>query len=284
MPANLTLKAVAGSINSDGDATKQTIGVPKDTKVFLQVDSVKPLESIQWFAVDDSGTESILTVEEASTPDATDTAASAFVTFDGTPLTIRAKNKKGDSSNDLRIEEGAEGDEEDPGKVTELAIGEYDGQFAVVSLLLLTALAAGVLFIIGQATQLVGFDVLAEKVAKAAEIGSWQERSATLAGLIGLAIGTVVIIGGVWMGALETRGRLRGTVKLPSPESTGGRGVEDVLKGVTAILKEAKNIRATVLVLVAGIAIIAGSMFLASGCQCEVPDPDPSGSASSSGT
>ena len=153
--------------------------------------------------------------------------------------------------------------------VVELAPGVYDPGFARRSGII--ALVAG---------SLVSVASLALLWVGAFEYeGSFPERAGLILPVLSGWIGGLTVIGGVWMGAIETRGRLWLRVT-----RGGGRGDRsDALAGADAIAKQLPEfvrsssvVRATVAVLVVGALVLCTSVM----ASCNVlADSQPSGGA-----
>jgi hypothetical protein len=156
---------------------------------------------------------------------------------------------------------GADGAAPPPG-VVDVEVGEYDGRFAGVVAAIFTVLALAVLWSVSNAA-IRGFEWGS---ADSTQAGSYAERSALMGMSLLIAVGSVVLLAGAALAALEVRARQRRT-----RESARPRGVSESLDKVPAILERAGNLRATIAVLVAGVAVLGLAVLVA------VYGPEPGG-------
>ncbi|MGW1341403.1 hypothetical protein ACWCOV_10155 [Kribbella sp. NPDC002412] len=133
-------------------------------------------------------------------------------------------------------------------KVTETEAGEYDARFAWISGV--SAAGAALLTLILLAVVLFGIDLPApvSTVAENQQVtGTWSERFAGILALVLAVIGAILVFGGLWLAAMEARGRLRAQVAVK---------VRGPLDGVPEVLDKARMLRGTIAVLCAGVAIL----------------------------
>lgn len=173
-------------------------------------------------------------------------------------------------------EEQAEPDDED--KVAEIAPGEYDPKFALISGI--AAAVAAVLVVLLLTVLMFGIDLpgTVSTVGDNQQItGTWAQRFSGVLALILAAIGAIIIFGGLWLAALETRGRLR------AQQAIAERGALD---GVAEVLDKARLLRGTIAVLSAGVAILVVASLIAirlAGAESGAdPQVNPSAPATSS--
>jgi hypothetical protein len=176
--------------------------------------------------------------------------------------------------------------EEEPPKpgdvVAEVAPGEYDPRFALISGI--AAAVAAVLVVLLLTVLMFGIDLpgTVSTVGDNQQItGTWAQRFSGVLALILAAIGAIIIFGGLWLAALETRGRLR------AQQAGADRGALD---GVAEVLDKARLLRGTIAVLAAGVAILVVASGIAirlagaeSGADPQVPPSAPTTSVSPTG-
>lgn len=177
-----------------------------------------------------------------------------------------ASRKK--QSDPQRIELKTEDSPSSPPAVVEVEKGEFDANFAIAtgSVLGLIALI-GVALLVGN----VSVDLPTLNADTAPKSGSYAERVRTVAVVTGLLAGVVALAAGIWLAALEVRGRLRkpeeaagARVTLDTetidPKAIGGV-VEGAFKEGAKVLDAASKLRGTVAVLVVAALLLFGAMW-----------------------
>ncbi|WP_406048116.1 hypothetical protein [Kribbella sp. NBC_00889] len=132
--------------------------------------------------------------------------------------------------------------------VAEVAPGEYDPKFALISGIaagLAAVLTGGLLVYLLLDIDLPGTISIVGDNQQVT--GTWAQRFSGILALVLVVIGAILIFGGLWLAALETRGRLR------AQQAIAERGALD---GVAEVLDKAKGLRGTIAVLAAGVAIL----------------------------
>ena len=107
--------------------------------------------------------------------------------------------------------------------------------------------------------------------------GTYTERTTLLVTALLIAVGSVLLLAGAALAALEVRARQRRT-----RTTAGARAIPEALDKVPAILEKAGNLRATVAVLVAGVAVLILAVLVqvygpGTG-EATAPDPSPAAS------
>ncbi len=156
--------------------------------------------------------------------------------------------------------------------VVDVQVGEYDGRFAGVVAGIFTILAVAVIWTISNAA-VRGFEWGATDTTPA---GTYTERTTLMVMSLLIAVGSVVLLAGAALAALEVRARQR-------RRATGGsRGPSVALDKVPEILERAGNLRATIAVLVAGVAVLGLAVLVAvygpEPGGATTPDPSPAAS------
>ena len=157
-------------------------------------------------------------------------------------------------------------EEEDDGSVSEVEVGEMDKPFAYVSLLVVAAFSAAIIWVSWRIVSRIALPASAVIEKNAETFGTWDERSASIVHILALAGGLVTLLVGAWLAAIETRGRLRiPTVAVNS--QTGERGQIDAktAEAVGAILGKARRLRGAIAVVVAGVFVVGFAVWGASG-------------------
>lgn len=165
-----------------------------------------------------------------------------------------------------------------PETVAEVKPGVYDRGFAIAVL---------VLFLLGAALIAAFFFTSSSSstVKPLAEKPDYEAQVLAVSTLFALAVGGLVLLAGAAMAALEVRGRL---TKEPAPSpSVRAAGTAETIKeafaGAANLMSEARTVRGTVLVILAGTAIVMASLFFVScGSSSDDPSSDPTPSPSSS--
>ncbi len=160
-----------------------------------------------------------------------------------------------------------------PSGVVDVQVGEYDGRFAGAVAAIFTVLAVAVLWTISNAA------IRAFEWGSATDspAGTYTERTTLLVTALLIAVGSVLLLAGAALAALEVRARQRRT-----RAAAGPRGMPEALDKVPAILEKAGNLRATVAVLVAGVAVLILAVLVqvygpGTG-DAATPDPSPAAS------
>jgi hypothetical protein len=140
----------------------------------------------------------------------------------------------------------------DGGKPAELEVGEYDGAFTYITLAVVAAVTAVGLYVLAtsSAIELPGLN------AKAPEFGTFAERLRTFVVVAVLIAGIAALAVGGWLAALEVRGRLRRTVKLPQAAAERAATID-----VPKILDSASKLRGTIAVLASAVALLLGALW-----------------------
>ena len=139
----------------------------------------------------------------------------------------------------------------------ELEVGEYDWKFAAAAgIAILTVTVVGIALL----TQSVSLR-LPGLSGNAPATGTYEERVRGFVVIVVVCIGMFALAIGMWLAALEVRGRLRKERKVEVPAvavADGGRGaLEDAAK----FLDAASKLRGTVAVLVAATALLLGALW-----------------------
>jgi hypothetical protein len=145
--------------------------------------------------------------------------------------------------------------------VSELAVGEYDPQFALVAGATLGFLAVLVILLLN------GF-VADTHGGSAAE----QLRLVAVTGA--MYVGALLLAAGAWLAAIETRGRARRVAVSARSAPHRGATAEDVGK----VLDAARRLRGTIAVLAAGTALLLGALWTVG--RASIPAPAPAGATS----
>jgi hypothetical protein len=139
--------------------------------------------------------------------------------------------------------------------VSEIEIGEYDKAFARASGIVFAVLAIAGLFLLIRDVSL----ELPGLTGDAPTSGTYSERLRAFAVIGSLGMGIPLLAAGAWLASLEVRGRLRRpvTVTLASDTEAKRGAIDEVSK----VLDSATKLRGTVAVLVAGTALILGTLW-----------------------
>jgi hypothetical protein len=146
-------------------------------------------------------------------------------------------------------------------KPSELEVGELDRTFAYVTL--------GFVVLIAIAVGLVVWSVVSRITLPAAVLaedqlpnGTFGQRAGSIVLVFGAGIGAVLVTLGAWLAAIETRGRLRASIKERTDDKGADVGVaEPELKAVAEIIDKARRLRGSMAVVIAGFFILAISMW-----------------------
>jgi hypothetical protein len=162
-----------------------------------------------------------------------------------------------------------------PGGVVEPNVGEFDPKFSAWTFAVVAVFS--LLVLIGIAILITNIELPGKGavVGKYAPNGTWAERAATVITFIALGVGVITLLLGVWLAAIETRGRLRNMALIQAATAPGSeRGLgADQLKAVSEVLDSASKMRGAIAVLVAGTAIILGSMWAGYGTATTAEPP-----------
>ena len=173
---------------------------------------------------------------------------------------------------------GAAADPAPPAGVVDVEVGEYDGRFAGVVAAIFTALALTVLWTVSNAA-VRGFEWGATDTTPA---GTYTERASLVVVALLIGIGSVVLLAGSALAALEVRARQR-----RARTAGGPRGVSESLDKIPAILERAGNLRATIAVLVCGVAVLGLAVLVAvygpDPGEATTPEPSPASSPTEGG-
>ncbi len=172
--------------------------------------------------------------------------------------------------------------EPDTDKPAELEVGELDRPFAYITFFaFVVPVSVAIGWLVWSIVSRVAFPDPGVTSADVGAVidGTFLERAATMLLLTGAGLGGIVLIAGVWLAALETRGRLR---KAAKPGDTT-RGIDtSVVDKIPAVLKAASTLRGTMATIIAGAALVAVAMWgistLAQKAPAE-PAPTPSPTA-----
>ncbi|MFI7067351.1 hypothetical protein ACIBL3_40605 [Kribbella sp. NPDC050124] len=260
MPARVKLSAEGGGSTAVEDAELgPTLMVPPDTEVKLTA-AVEPADpgrpptfvwSHKGSALQNTSNPHTFTASEATWG-----KYEVAATVNGTKLDPVA----------VSVTELKESPEPVDDKVSETAPGEYDPRFTWISGL--SAAGAALLTVILLAVVLFGIDLPApvSTVADDQQVtGTWAQRFAGILALVLAVIGAVLVFGGLWLAALEARGRLRTQLAVE-------RGALD---GVPEVLDKARLLRGTIAVLVAGVAVLVVAATIGIRLAGASPGEDP---------
>ena len=106
--------------------------------------------------------------------------------------------------------------------------------------------------------------------------GTYGQRVATIVLIIAAGFGGIVLTIGAWLAAIETRGRLRARLR-GGPSTKGadtGVGAAELEK-IPGILREARRLRGTISVIIAGSLILALAVWGVNALTGSAPSPDP---------
>jgi hypothetical protein len=201
---------------------------------------------------------------------------SAFSASDAGAYTVGAS---GVTSNTVTLAASAtqpktEEQDELPKNVVEVAVGVYDAPFARRTGVVAISAAAFVSVAVGVVLLIAGL----------ASAGSLSERGSVIAPALAGWAGAIAIIGGVWMGILETRGRL----SLKVSEGAQREGVPtitpEVVKAGNEFARTLTFARGTVAALLIGALLLCTSVVASCNVTTSGTSSGPSGSSTTQPT
>jgi hypothetical protein len=154
--------------------------------------------------------------------------------------------------------DGAASDSEGD-KLVETQVGEYDKAFAKASGAVLAgfavAFALAVAWAIGWAMPF-GLGIL-KVLTEKPYFGTWGERTATVAQVMVMGLGAIVVLAGVWMAAMEVRGRQRSILVPITGTGLDNRDAStEVIGAFSKLAKDLKGARGTIATLVIGAILV----------------------------
>ncbi|WP_062517086.1 hypothetical protein [Demequina gelatinilytica] len=153
--------------------------------------------------------------------------------------------------------------EPEPGGVAEPEPGEHSTAFTVVAGAVAVLAIGAAWFGIWQLVDVVGLADAPRQVRKGTQLnGTWSERMLGTAVLLLLAIGVALLVVAAFLGALETRGRLRRAARTARMLAAEGMAVDDA---VPKVVEAMRGSRAVVVIAVAGAAVVAVAGWAALG-------------------
>jgi hypothetical protein len=160
--------------------------------------------------------------------------------------------------------------------VVDVEVGEFDPLFTVISGAIFATFAVLVVLFAHSIIEKVGVPPFQLLTAEQIPLGSWTERIGAVVVLATTTVGTVLLLIGAWLAALEVRGRLRRkdeqgkTIRAVSvKKGLALPSAEDLAK----VMDAAGKLRGTIAVLFAGVAILLGSLWAAAGIDADQPPP-----------
>lgn len=281
---SLTLAVTFGdkSATAADGSTLPTLEVPEDSKVTFTLTSTDVISAPE---IERKENGEKITV---FTPAADNLSATAEFTVTKTSFglfagsaTINGAQQKADNAVMITLADSSpEGGTNDGGPaVNELQVGELDRPFLYITLgfvaLLSLAVAAAVWNVIGR-VELPEAEAI--ETGKAI-VGTWGERVASVVLMIGLGAGIIVMFIGAWLGAIETRGRLR--ANLSKDPNKGFSATSDELKAIAEILDKARRLRGSIVVVLSGAFIAAISIWGVNAMAGDGATPAPTNSTTS---
>ncbi len=280
----LTANDAAGVANTTDPSGEEALVVAPGATVTLQLVSDRQLAKPEWlrdgmpFVPTTTGLKKDRLSATATFTFAGPRAATVTATsvVDGAAVTSNAVRIGPAPVASPRTSPAGSGVSEPVDDVLEPKVGEMDPVFAYVTLAVLGVFALVFLIIAWHTVASITLPQV-NGVHHRAAYGSWSERIASIVSILALAVGTVVIFIGAWLGALETRGRLRQrtqTAKLFQSHAAGGLTSAE-LANLSDILDKASKLRGAIAVVVAGTLIVLCSLWSATSTAATPPAPEP---------
>jgi hypothetical protein len=161
-----------------------------------------------------------------------------------------------------------------PKEVVEVAVGVYDAPFARRTGVVAISAAAFVSVAVGAVLLIAGL----------ASAGSLSERGSVIAPALAGWAGAIAIIGGVWMGILETRGRLSLKVSEGAPREGVPTVTPEVAKAANEFARTLTFARGTVAALLIGALLLCTSVVASCNVTTSGTSSGPSGSSTTQPT
>lgn len=228
----LTLKGVASDdpsiVSIQESSAKSVITAPSETSVTLLV-NLKPADDVSaatW--TKSGGAPTSISVTRFDNDTVVGTVPADGIAGE---YTVTATDSDGQAitSNVLEVkvaetvEPGGVADE----KVVETAVGEYDGVFAILGLVVFGGIAAAVLALVWKIALGIDLPDAGTVLAKDTEYdGTFNERIRSILILIGGGVGAILLVMGGWLASLEARGRLRTRTREEQQLQT--RGISEI--------------------------------------------------------
>ncbi|WP_062305887.1 hypothetical protein [Demequina subtropica] len=153
--------------------------------------------------------------------------------------------------------------EPEPDGVAEPEPGEHSTAFTVVAGIVAVLAIGAAWFGIWQLIDVVGLADAPRQVRKGVELnGTWSERMLGTVVLLMLALGVALLVIAAFLGALETRGRLRRAARTARMLAAEGLTVDDA---VPKVVEAMRGSRAVVVIAVVGAVVIAVAGWAALG-------------------
>ncbi|MCU1476628.1 MAG: hypothetical protein JWQ64_1321 [Subtercola sp.] len=191
---------------------------------------------------------------------------------------------------DGTVKNGGDGKGQD--QPVEVAIGEWDGPFAYVTLGLISVFALAVIAIAYSIVVRIALPESAASFVTTPENiyvdGRWSARIEALVILLTITISVIMLSLGTWLAAIEVRGRQRRRATSAGltvvDRGLIGSVAPETITALTGLVKELRSVRGTIMVLIVGGALLAGCLALAfSSAESDRPalPPTPSPTATS---
>lgn len=236
-------------------APEPLVTIKKDTVVTFRVSSTVPFPRPQLFAGQATELEMAFTARDGAELSKEWTGPYKFVAQP--PSDVYAQSKLDGTpvhSKPIRITVEGDGNGTNPDKPAELEVGEYDQEFAGKTGAAFRTLA----FVLAA---YVGWIILWTMPVGGAGTqggGTWNERVVAAGSALVLGVGLLAVLTGVWMAALEVRGRQRSRVVGSSGGSRGLGGID--VADIERLTKALGKARGTVAAFVVGIILILIAM------------------------
>lgn len=270
------------TLESDGSLKLEaTVGEKLELKWLADPDSVDVKEvtllrggepyEVEWPTTGHSGSTSFVLVEGTHSFTCTGKEGDSTTTSTSTPLVVFVAKAADDPVTPKTPEPG----------VDESAVGEYDKPFAAwtfvaVLALSIVVLVAGLMIVAAIKIPNQAFIELGDNQQV---YGTWSERLGSIVAVVTLVVGAIVLLLGVWMGGLETRGRLRDPKLAAEAAKAQTRAGSVDGDAIAAVLEKLRRMRATVAVIAAGALLVLcalWSMTSIASVSLDQPDPAPS--------
>ncbi len=250
----ISVRSSAGEVSGDGEAF--ALELPADTPAQLTValePGVTNAAAVTWKWAEEGKADAESSTFEVAAAEAGTTRTLAV----GATIPATAELDAASKTAELTISVPTAKDPAAPASVIEAEVGEWDPKFARTTGIVLGLLA---LLVVGLLFWIVTFPNPSGKNGAP----TYAEHLRAVVATMAFALGSLILLTGVFMAALEVRGRLRKVTLTKVEAPAAGRhavGAEAALEAVPKILDAASKLRGTVAVLAVGTALILGSLW-----------------------